>query len=208
MTELTETAVTAKNPAAPVSSFEDSRTQAVYEVLVNDNYPPAGSNEHWEGWKARLIVDALFPIEVPAAVDHDEALLEKLYWEFDSQRKKTGEERLAFKVKMRFYASEFLRRTDGKMTFAQSVSDDMMNLADRLGSEFDDVDPRAWKHLLVYAPKAAPMPDWLPFSKRMQIADRHGVKVTAEFNALVSDVIQTYLETHAARAAQEGKSHG
>lgn len=66
--ELTETAVTAKNPAAPVSSFEDSRTQAVYEVLVNDNYPPAGSNEHWEGWKARLIVDALFPIEAPAAV--------------------------------------------------------------------------------------------------------------------------------------------
>lgn len=66
--ELTETAVTAKNPAAPVSSLEDSRTQAVYEVLVNDNYPPAGSNEHWEGWKARLIVDALFPIETPAAV--------------------------------------------------------------------------------------------------------------------------------------------
>lgn len=66
--ELTETAVTAKNPAAPVSSFEDSRTQAVYEVLVKDNYPPAGSNEHWEGWKARLIVDALFPIEAPAAV--------------------------------------------------------------------------------------------------------------------------------------------
>lgn len=66
--ELTETAVTAKNPAAPVSSFEDSRTQAVYEVLVNDNYPPAGSGEHWEGWKARLIVDALFPIEAPAAV--------------------------------------------------------------------------------------------------------------------------------------------
>lgn len=91
-----------------------------------------------------------------AAVGHDEDLLEKLYWEFDSQRKKTGEERLAFKVKMRFYASEFLRRSDGKMTFAQSVSDDMMDLADRLGSEFDDVDPRAWKHLLVYAPKAAP----------------------------------------------------
>lgn len=72
--ELTETAVTAKNPAAPVSSFEDSRTQAVYEVLVNDNYPPAGSNEHWEGWKARLIVDALFPIEAPAAVAADSVL--------------------------------------------------------------------------------------------------------------------------------------
>ena len=53
-------------PSAAVALSDDSRTQAVYEVLINDNYPPAGSNEHWEGWKARLIVDALFP-EAPAA---------------------------------------------------------------------------------------------------------------------------------------------
>lgn len=102
------------------------------------------------------------PQPAPAAVAeqgpvvHDEELLEQMYWEFDGQRRRTGEERLAFKGKMRSYASEFRRRSDGKMTFAQSVSDDMMNLADRLGSEYDDVDPRAWKHLLVYAPKASP----------------------------------------------------
>jgi len=118
---------------------------------------PAQFARGFEDAKAQFASHGQAPAQAaPAAVDHDEDLLEKLYWEFDSQRKKTGEERLAFKVKMRFYASEFLRRSDGKMTFAQSVSDDMMNLADRLGSEFDDVDPRAWKHLLMYAPKAAP----------------------------------------------------
>ncbi|BAO88964.1 hypothetical protein [Caballeronia cordobensis] len=36
---------------------------------------------------------------------------------------------------------------------AQPISDFMMDLVDRLGSEADAVDPRAWKHLLVYAPK-------------------------------------------------------
>ena len=136
--------------------------------------------EHLKDLVERRLMHALYAAQevagqapaqaAPAAVDHDEALLEKLYWEFDSQRKKTGEERLAFKVKMRFYASAFLRRSDGKMNFAQSVSDDMMNLADRLGSEFDDVDPRAWKHLLVYAPKAAPatvaIPTFEDFCKR------------------------------------------
>jgi hypothetical protein len=35
---------------------------------------------------------------------------------------------------------------------ARPVSDAMMDLADRLGSEAEDVDPRAWAHLLVYAP--------------------------------------------------------
>jgi len=88
-------------------------------------------------------------------VEHDEDLLERLYWEFDRQRKKTGEERLAFKGKMRFYASDFRRVSIGKAAFSQSVTDDMMNLADRLGSEYDDVDPKAWKHLLVYAPQPA-----------------------------------------------------
>lgn len=56
----------AQNKAAPVASWNDSRTQKVYEVLTNDNYPPKGSEEHWEGWKARLVVDALFP-EQPQA---------------------------------------------------------------------------------------------------------------------------------------------
>ncbi|WP_260426377.1 hypothetical protein [Burkholderia cepacia] len=37
--------------------------------------------------------------------------------------------------------------------WAKSISDEMMDLVDRLGSEWDKVDPRAWRHLLVYAPK-------------------------------------------------------
>lgn len=41
---------------------------------------------------------------------------------------------------------------NGEPTPAQSISDAMMDLADRLGSESKDVDPRAWRHLLVYAP--------------------------------------------------------
>jgi len=39
------------------------------------------------------------------------------------------------------------------MEKAQSISDAMMDLVDRLGSEASDVDPRCWDHLLVYAPK-------------------------------------------------------
>lgn len=35
---------------------------------------------------------------------HDEDLLEQLFWEFDEQRKRSGDERMAFKGKMRFYA--------------------------------------------------------------------------------------------------------
>jgi hypothetical protein len=35
------------------------------------------------------------------------------------------------------------------------ISDAMMDLVDRLGSEASEVDPRAWKHLLVYAPERA-----------------------------------------------------
>lgn len=38
---------------------------------------------------------------------------------------------------------------------ARSISDEMMDLVDRLGSEAADVDPRAWEHLLVYAPKGS-----------------------------------------------------
>jgi hypothetical protein len=39
------------------------------------------------------------------------------------------------------------------LKWARSISDEMMDLVDRLGSEAADVDPRAWAHLLVYAPK-------------------------------------------------------
>lgn len=45
-----------------------------------------------------------------------------------------------------------LNRPSAIMPLARSISDEMMDLADRLGSEFDSVDPRAWEHLLVYVP--------------------------------------------------------
>ena len=41
----------------------------------------------------------------------------------------------------------------------ESTTDMMMELADRLGELPDDIDPRAWEHLLVYAPKRQPMTD-------------------------------------------------
>lgn len=51
--------------AAPVSSFEDQRVQAVYELLVDDMAPPP--EEHWEGFVARRIVDKLFNPVSPAS---------------------------------------------------------------------------------------------------------------------------------------------
>ena len=35
---------------------------------------------------------------------------------------------------------------------SSTVSEDMMDVVDRLGSEHDEVDPRAWDHMLIYAP--------------------------------------------------------
>lgn len=43
--------------AAAVAAFEDARVQVVYNILVDDEAPPAG--EHWEGFIARRIIDAL-----------------------------------------------------------------------------------------------------------------------------------------------------
>ena len=42
----------------------------------------------------------------------------------------------------------------------KSTTDMMMELADRLGELPDDVDPRAWEHLLVYAPKQKPVMEY------------------------------------------------
>ena len=38
---------------------------------------------------------------------------------------------------------------------AQPITEAMMDVVDRLGSEYDQVDPRAWDHMLVYAPNAS-----------------------------------------------------
>ena len=44
--------------AEPKANFSDPRVQRVYEILCSDERPPA--YQHWEGWTARRIVDALF----------------------------------------------------------------------------------------------------------------------------------------------------
>ena len=41
----------------PDASFADPRVQTVYNILCSDNLPP--SDENWEVFAARLIVDAL-----------------------------------------------------------------------------------------------------------------------------------------------------
>jgi hypothetical protein len=43
------------------------------------------------------------------------------------------------------------------MAKARSLTDELMDCVDRLGSEKDTVDPRVWDHLRVYAPKPAPV---------------------------------------------------
>lgn len=48
-------------PVTPRTQFEDARAQKVYEIICGDHHPPYG--EHWDGYVARLIVDALFPAE-------------------------------------------------------------------------------------------------------------------------------------------------
>lgn len=50
-----------------------------------------------------------------------------------------------------------LRATLAESVQAESITDAMMDIVDRLGSEYDQVDPRAWQHLLVYAPKTEPV---------------------------------------------------
>ena len=43
--------------SVPVAPFDDPKVQAVYAILCDDAEPPKG--EHWEGFAARRIVDAL-----------------------------------------------------------------------------------------------------------------------------------------------------
>lgn len=77
---------------------------------------------------------------------------------------------------------------------ARSLTDELMDCVDRLGSEFDKVDPRVWDHLLVYAPKPEQKPvawNWMqdgnpcspayygkpPDADIAQVAARHGKTV-------------------------------
>ena len=51
----------------PVAKFDDPKVQAVYEILCNDEAPP--KSEHWEGFIARRIVDALAQSANPQTPD-------------------------------------------------------------------------------------------------------------------------------------------
>lgn len=53
-------------------------------------------------------------------------------------------------------SAEWVGLTDEEidaLSQARSLTDELMDCVDRLGSEADTVDPRVWQHLLVYAPK-------------------------------------------------------
>ena len=61
----------------PVAQFEDPKVQTVYNVLCAEDAPPEG--QHWEGWVARKIVDALYAAPQPAQEPETaDALLELL----------------------------------------------------------------------------------------------------------------------------------
>jgi len=57
----------ASGVAAPVAQWGDPRVQAVYDILCSCDAPPA--EQHWEGWTARRIVDALDTPSQPVAAE-------------------------------------------------------------------------------------------------------------------------------------------
>lgn len=64
---------------------------------------------------------------------------------------------------------------------SSTVSDDMMDVVDRLGSEHDEADPRAWDHMLIYAPTeklAARLAARQPVGEAVELA-RAKVKISA-----------------------------
>jgi len=50
-------------------------------------------------------------------------------------------------------APRWISMDEQRLPMARSLTDELMDCVDRLGSEADSVDPRVWEHLLVYAPK-------------------------------------------------------
>ena len=100
-----------------------------YSRIV-DGLPCITVYEHQNMMRAYIDADrAMRTQAAPAAVAeqgsvvHDEDLLEQMYWEFDDQRRRTGEERLTFKGKMRSYASEFRRSSNDALDAARNLFD-------------------------------------------------------------------------------------
>ena len=61
-------------PSEPTTRFNDPQVQIVYDLLNSDDAPP--SDQHWEGWVARRIIDAL----VAAKPEPNDALPLNEYW--------------------------------------------------------------------------------------------------------------------------------
>lgn len=52
-----------KHKSAPKISFDDPVVLAVYDILADtDLMPPEGADDHWEGWKARLIAERVHDV--------------------------------------------------------------------------------------------------------------------------------------------------
>ena len=71
---------------------------------------------------------------------------------------------------------------------ARSLTDELMDCVDRLGSEADTVDPRVWQHLLVYAPKPEEEPvAWISeggdVSRSKRYMDEMGFKCNPLYTA-------------------------
>ena len=71
---------------------------------------------------------------------------------------------------------------------AHSLTDELMDCVDRLGSEADTVDPRVWQHLLVYAPKPEEEPvAWISeggdVSRSKRYMDEMGFKCNPLYTA-------------------------
>lgn len=67
--------------ASPAAQWEDHRVQKVYEILCRDDAPPPG--EHWEGFQARLIVDAICGATPAALTDEQIARAIKAWFDDD-----------------------------------------------------------------------------------------------------------------------------
>jgi hypothetical protein len=76
----------------------------------------------------------------------------------------------------------------------RSVSDEMMDLADRLGHQWKDVDPRAWAHLLVYAPENAEAQDARRFRRLTE--DHEDAETRAQCRSIIDSMgVRSYSAT-------------
>jgi hypothetical protein len=113
-------------------------------------------------------------------------------------------------------AVEVLRQAlKTKYEQARSLTDELMDCVDRLGSEADTVDPRVWDHLLVYAPKPEEEPvAWISESDNLLSWDKFydhmkplytAPPKAAEWVGLTDDVVFELADTN---LYEGGKNYG